>query len=72
MSKKLSNDKGIIKLNRKSMTGSMIGEISIKRAVADNDTKRQEDLDGSVNQAVKVPKKFRMTQIIRWKEINGI
>ena len=88
MSKEFSNDKGITskhddrvnllkdkrirKLNRKSVTGSMTGEIYAKRVVVDSSLKHQEDLDGSANQAVEAPNKFWIAQIIRETEINGL
>ena len=68
----LVKDRGITKLNKKSVIGSMIRERSAKRGVADNSPKCQEDLDGSANQAVEAPKKFWTAQIIRETEINGL
>ena len=68
----LVNEKGITKLNRKLVTGLMIGERFVKWAVEDNNLKGQEDLDGSKNQVVEARKKFWMTQIIQEIETNGL
>ena len=67
MSKKLSNDKGITKSNRKSVIGSMTGEISTKKTMADNSMKHQEDLNGFANQAVGAPNINWSVQIIQEK-----